>query len=580
MLVELSMRNFALIPSLTIAFEPGFNVLTGETGAGKSMLVEAISLLVGGRASLDYVRHGQQKAEIEGLFSIPEQHPSRSLLSELGIEFEDDMLILRRDINIKGKNICRINGKLVTLAVLREVGQLLLDIQGQHEHQHLLAEERHLALLDEYGKAKIASHKKEYLSLFNKLKKLNRTIKQLNENEQQLAQRLDLFRYQYQEIAAAELVPGEDEELEKERRVKGNAQKLYQGMEQVVDALYGDGRAMDSLAVAMNELRACAEIDESLEPYTERLESLYYQVEDIVHECRKYAESIEFDPERLHEIESRLEKIEQLKRKYGKTVDEILAYASKIEEELDTLEHREERMAELMKQRENLLLDLAVEAEQLTRIRKEVAADLTQAIKQELAGLYMDQTEIDIAFSPLGAGSDQVEYRGKKRWISQEGWDQIQWLIAPNPGEPPKPLAKIASGGELSRLLLALKTVFAKLEPVTSLIFDEIDTGVSGRVVQAMAEKLYTISLDRQVICITHQPQMAAMADHHLYIMKRTGDHGTETTVIPLDREGRHLEIARMMSGHHLTETTKEHVQELIQQAENIKAHLQEKLSR
>ncbi|MDQ0337716.1 DNA repair protein RecN (Recombination protein N) [Caldalkalibacillus uzonensis] len=580
MLVELSMRNFALIPSLTVTLEPGFNVLTGETGAGKSMIVDAISLLVGGRASVDYVRHGHQKAEIEGLFSIPDNHPARSLLSELGIELEDDMLILRRDISTKGKNICRINGKLVTLAVLREVGQLLVDIQGQHEHQHLLVEDRYLPLLDEYGKGKISPHKQEYVTLFHELKKLNRAIKQLNENEQQLAQRLDLFRYQYQEIAAAQLEPGEDEELEKEKRIKGHAQKLYQGMEQTIAALYGDGRALDSLAVAMNELQECAAIDESLEPYSEKLESLYYQVEDILHECRKYAENIEFDPERLNHIESRLVQIEQLKRKYGQTVEEILAYAAKIEEELDTLEHREERTRELMEQKQNILLDLAVEAEHLTRIRKEVAQDLIQAIKQELAGLYMDQTEIEMRFSPLSAGSDQVEHRGGKRWISQEGWDQIDWLIAPNPGEPPKPLAKIASGGELSRLLLALKTVFAKLEPVTSLIFDEIDTGVSGRVVQAMAEKLYTISLNRQVICITHQPQMAAMADHHLYIHKQTNEGGTETTVVPLDREERQMEIARMISGHHLTEATKEHVQELVQQAENIKADLKEKLSK
>jgi DNA repair protein RecN (Recombination protein N) len=579
MLVELTIRNFAIIPSLTVSFQNGLHVLTGETGAGKSMIMDAVSLLIGGRSSVDYIRHGENKAEIEGLFQLDKFHPILDLLSELGIEVEDDTLIFRRDISAQGKSICRINGKLVTLAVLRELGQTLVDIHGQHEHQSLLHEEKHMSLLDEYGKEQIEEHKQEFLALFQQYKKLNQHIQQLTEGEQQLAQRLDLVRFQLDEIAAAKLEPKEDEQLQQEKRKRTHAQKIFKGIDESYEAISGDGRALDALGIVMHHLQELSDFDEELKPSSEIVESIYYQLEDMVHGLNRYRDQLEFDPDRLTEIETRLMQLDQLKRKYGQSIEEILEYAAKIEDELDTIENKEERIEELVIKQKELILDLAVEAQNLTQTRQKVAIQLVQEIKRELTGLFMDKTEIDIRISPLTSG-EKIEHHGETKVIRQDGWDDVQFLISPNPGEPLKPLSKIASGGELSRLMLSLKSVFSKIEPVTTLIFDEVDTGVSGRVAQAMAEKLYTISRHQQVLCISHQAQLAAMADSHYRIEKEMTDDETITKVTPLKAEESRDELARMMSGAEVTSATKKHASELIKSANRIKTEIKENLSK
>lgn len=576
MIVELTIRNFAIIPSLTVSFSKGLHVLTGETGAGKSIIIDALTILLGGRASVDFVRQGERKAEIEALFEVPENHPVMRHLQELGIETEEGSLILRREISIQGKSICRINGQLVTLGMLRDIGQHLVDIHGQHEHQKLLREENYLPLLDTYGANVLAEHVDEYGQLYQQYKQIKQEIQQLTENEQQLAHRLDLIRFQWQEIDTAKLKLGEDETLLQEKRKRLYSQKLFEGVHSAYEALTGDGRALSSLALIMDSVNDLAQIDQELQPIAQTIENIYYQLEDIGFFLSQYKDNLEFEPEQLNEIEQRLMLIDQLKRKYGSSIEEILEYAAKIEQELETIEHKEERIEELLEKQQQIIAELMVKAEQISKIRVELAHQLVKQIKEELRGLYMDETKIEIRIVPLTSG-EQVEYQGLTRRINPYGWDEVQFLIAPNPGEELKSLAKIASGGELSRFILALKTVFSKQDTVSTLIFDEIDTGVSGRVAQAMGEKLYRISLNHQVLCITHHAQVAAMADEHYLIKKRiTSEHKTETTITPLSKEQRILEIAKIMSGVEVTEVTKEHASELLETAEQIKKSAKE----
>lgn len=577
MLLELSIRNFAVIPSLTVSFDTGMNVLTGETGAGKSIIIDAVSLLIGGRASTDYVRHGQDKAEIEGLFDVANHLHIPAMLAEQGIELDDETVILSRDISKQGKNTCRINGKLVTLSTLKEIGQFLVDIHGQHEHQSLLREEKHMALLDAYGKKQIEAHKQRFDQLFSECKQIDKQIKQLTDNEQQTAQRLDLLRFQWNEITQAQLQPGEDEQLEADKIKLAHAQKLYEGIQHAYEALDGEHRASENLAVSKMELEDLVDIDATLEPALEKVRDVYYQLEDVTQTLRDYRENIEFDSNRLVEIEDRLAELSQLKRKYGYTVDDILQYFAQIEAEIDSVENKEERIQEWINKREHLFVELIAQQKKVTETRTDIARRLVQAIKKELKGLYMEQSDVDIRMSPLTKGY-ALEHQGETHYLNRDGGDDISFLIAPNPGEPLKSLAKTASGGELSRFMLSLKTVFAKIEPVTTLIFDEVDTGVSGRIAGAMAERLYTISSTQQVLCITHQPQVAALSDHHFLIEKEVKNDKTMTRIVPLSKEQKENEIARMMSGSKITQTTEDHASELIQQAQvtksNISAHI------
>lgn len=575
MLIELTIRNFAVVSSLTVEFKDGLQVLTGETGAGKSVILDAISLLVGGRASTEYVRHGTNKAEIEGLFRVPEKHPAYALLNNLGIEIEEEMLVIRRDISTQGKSVCRVNGKLVTLAILRELGQVLVDIHGQHEHHSLLNEENHLHLLDSFGGKEIEKHRQEYTSLFRKYKQLRKTLQQLTEGEQQLIQRLDILRYQLQEIVSAQLEPGEDERLSREKLKYTYAQKIYSGVHEAYQALQAEAGALDTVGMAMHHLQELSDIDDTLKGWAETIEAVFYQLEDVVQQLGRYKDELDFDPERLNDIEGRLLQLDQLKRKYGQNVGDILEYAAKIEDELDSIEHKDERIKELEKQINDVLMDLAVEAKHLSRIREKVSKKLVQAIKRELHDLHMEKTEIEFRIVPASHG-DKVEIDGALHMIRSDGWDDIEIVISTNPGEPPKPLAKIASGGELSRLMLALKAVFIKNEPVCTLIFDEVDTGVSGRVVQAMAEKLYRISCGKQVLCITHHSQVAAMADEHFRIEKRHGHQETRTLIFALDQQDRAEEIARMMSGKGVTDVTLQHAHELLHTAGEIQMRIKQ----
>ncbi|SDH35683.1 DNA repair protein RecN [Alteribacillus bidgolensis] len=570
MLEELSIKNFAIIEELTVPFGEGLTVLTGETGAGKSIIIDAIGLLIGGRSSVEYVRHGEKRAEIEGLFRINTSHPSRKKLEDAGIEVEEDMVVLRRDITDQGKSVCRINGKLVTLAILRETGQSLVDIHGQHEHQELMQPEKHITMLDRFAGKKLYETLQDYKSRYQTFTKLQSELEKWKENDQETANRLDFIQYQLNEIEAASLVPGEDEELVKERHILSNSEKLFSQLNNTYESLYGEGKALDWAGLAMSHSEDAAAIDSDMEKVNESIHTAYYMLEEAAFSLRNHVDSLLFDPERLNEIEARLEEIKKLKRKYGNSVMEILEFSSKIEEEMEHLTNKDEKIQECQEQLKIAALDLKAEADTLTDLRYQAGKELSDKVKTELKELYMDKAEMEVNVKKLKKGK-QYEWENGRTIFNDNGKDKVEFLMATNAGEPLKPLAKVASGGEISRIMLAMKTILSGFQHVTSLIFDEVDTGVSGRVAQAIAQKIYHVSVGSQVLCITHLPQVAAMADNHLFIEKREKENRVITTVKPIDGMKKADEIARMISGVEITELTRKNANELLAMAEKIK---------
>lgn len=557
MLQELSIKNFAIIDEVTVSFTNGMTVLTGETGAGKSIIIDAVNLLVGGRGSAQFVRYGEQKAEIEGLFYLQASHPCHKKLKEYGIDIEEGMLVLRREISSNGKSVCRVNGKLMTISILRELGSTLVDIHGQHEHQQLMNEYFHISLLDQFGQEEIFDALKAYKAVYKEYEEVHNKLSELNTNEQQLAQRLDLLQFQLQEITGANLQLNEDVYLEEEKNCLDNFEDIFKAIHSGYEGLQGEGRGLDFVGHVMSHLEAAVELDERYKPLEESVANCFYMLEDVTSSLRNELELLEFNPERQNEVEFRLNEINQLKRKYGATVDEILEYSSQVEEEIEMIQNRDSRVEELEKRLVSLHEDLLLEANQLSNVRKKWASKLEKAIHNELEHLYMDKAIF------------QIHFQSKKE--SDDGIDHVQFQISTNPGEPLKPLSKVASGGELSRMMLALKTIFTKHQGTTSIIFDEVDTGVSGRIAQAMAEKIQKISVDSQVLCISHLPQVAAMADTHLLISKKISGQRTQTIINQLNKKEKIKEISRMISGAEITEITKKHASELLEVAYTLK---------
>ena len=564
MLVELSIKNFAIIKSVTISFQKGLNILTGETGAGKSIIIDALGLLLGGRASADYIRYGEMRAEVEGLFELPKGHPARKICESVGVQVEQDgMLVVRREISSQGKSIIRLNGQLVTLAILRELGPWLVTVHGQHDTHMLMHADKHIAWLDAYGESELGAAKSEYGRLYAAYRKTRQELERMARNERELAQRIDLLEYQLKEIEAAALVPGEDEKLLQQRKKWINIEKIFTSIQDAYRSLYGEQKGMDWLGHAMSELERAATFDEQLAPILDAVQSAYYQVEDAVHQLRQLSYQMEFDPQQLAEVERRLDVISSLKRKYGKSVDDILEYAAAIQDELDEMHHYEDRLQSVQDRLSGLAADLAVEAMELSVIRRNCAEKLAQEIEQQLRELHMERARFAISVRQT-PDEDGVEIDGVRRHVDANGMDQVEFLISPNPGEPLRPLAKIASGGELSRVMLAIKTILAGTDQVETLIFDEVDTGVSGRTAQAIAEKLARVAGKRQVLCITHLPQVASMADAHFLIKKEMSEHETMTIVERLTEDERVIELARMLGGAEVTSKTKEHAREMI----------------
>ncbi|WP_342511445.1 DNA repair protein RecN [Sporosarcina sp. FSL K6-1522] len=554
MLSEISIQNFAIIEKLEVAFDGGLTVLTGETGAGKSIIIDAVQLLAGGRGSQEYIRHGAKKAELEGLFILEDgKHPVIEKLLELGIAVEEGVVILRRDLNANGKTVCRVNGKLVTIAVLREIGSQLIDIHGQHENQELMHESRHIHLLDHFAGDEFTRAYINYQDLYDSYRKLKRKLEMADENEQQVAQKIDLYSFQLKEIDAAELAIGEEDNLEEEKRKLQNFNRLYERLNTAYESISGDTHALDWVGAAMSDIEDAASVDKALMPHAESVATSFYTLQDTAHELKSMLDEMEFDPARLEIVEDRLALLLSLKRKYGKTIEDILLYRDKIADALENLLSRDERLVEEQEKLNHLLQDLEIEANELSIIRQQAAVLLEKAIMEQLHQLCMEKTTFSVAIERKAAGV-----------FDANGYDDVAFLISTNVGEPLKPLVKVASGGELSRMMLALKTIFSKHQGVTSLIFDEVDTGVSGRVAQAIAEKIAMIASHSQVLCISHLPQVAAMADHHYLIKKEVENDRTKTAIHDVIESDRTGELSRMLSGAEITPLTLKHAEELL----------------
>lgn len=565
MLVDFRVKNFALIDELEINFTGGLNVLTGETGAGKSIIIGALDILLGARASTDLIRKGKESAYIEAAFVPQKLNLINQYLEEAGIEADPELLILSREIKQNGNNRNRINGQLVTASMIKDVSKYLVDIHGQHEHQRLLDSSSQLHLLDEF----IGQEKEELLKkikeLYQEQIKIEEELAALDIDEGEKARELDLLRYQIQEIEDAALKDNEVEELEQELRILTNLEDINALVARMYKGIQGDDYSniegiLNQIVSFLKELDDLKDLDEELANFYKILNDIYYQLEELGFSLNNYHEKLEFDPDKLERVETRLSLITSLQRKYGQTIEEIRDYRTRMEERLEFLLSQERLLAEYLARKEKLLEEYYHYARRLSELRKKKAKDLEIIIARELADLAMNNTVFKIVFTEKGPGLD--------------GIDRIEFLIAPNPGEDLKPLARIASGGELSRIMLALKTIIAHVDQVDTLIFDEVDTGVGGKVAQKMAEKLALIGKQRQVLCITHLPQIASMADKHFFIEKRQEEKHTYTTIYDLDNKERRDEIARMLGGVKLTDTTIRHAEEMLELAEAKKREL------
>jgi DNA repair protein RecN (Recombination protein N) len=561
MLREIWIRQFAIIEELQIQFGEGFHVLTGETGAGKSILIDALALLVGGRASSDYVRYGAEKAEIEATFELPADHPLWEQMNDWGLSDEEGILLIRREITVQGKSYCRLNGRMATVAMLRTIGPYLLDICGQHEHQSLLKKDEQLRFIDQLAGESLPPLMQEYQQQFQQYQAAKKELRQWSFSDEEVERKIDLYQFQQREIDEARLTEIDWQELEQEQRRLSHAEKLLANASSAYQQLNGEQKVLDQLHQVLSSLREIAALDESAAAMEEVVQGSLFQLEEVVRQLSDYQELLEFDPERLNEIEEQLHRRQQLERKYGETIEEILAYRERIVTELEQLMNHEERVAACLQKIEQCERRLTVLADQLTRLRKQAASRLESQIERELSDLQMESTVFHIAFLP-SSGHDSFK---------PHGVDEIEFRIAPNPGEPLKPLAKIASGGELSRIMLALKSVFSDQRHQHTLIFDEIDTGVSGRAAQAIAEKIATLTEHYQLFAVTHLPQVASMADHHFSIYKVSDGERTQTQVKKLTGGMRIREIARILGGVQVTAKTEQHAEEMLELARQVK---------
>lgn len=562
MLKELHIRNLAVIEEARLTFHHGFHVLTGETGAGKSIIIDALSLVVGGRGSADLVRYGAEKAEIEALFDLTADHPVWTELEKVGIEANaDELLIIRREIQMQGKSVGRINGQLVNLTMMREVGQCLVNIHGQHEHQSLLKADAHIQFLDLFGGNTLIEAKNIFQTEYRNYLSANKQLRELQETGKQALQMQDLYRFQAEEIQSATLKAGEDAELQLEKRKLANAEKLHLHVSEAYEAIYGSGKGLTAIGKALQRLQDIASFDKAvLGPVIEQMQSAYYQLEDVALSLRDYRDRVEFNPSRLDEIESRLDRIASLRRKYGDNVSEILAYLHKIESDLEVIDNKEELLKKLQIESQSAWTRALQSAQRLSALRHGAAKMLASTIVAELKDLQMERTQLVVQVNT------NYSENGESK-LTSDGLDQVEFLISPNPGEPLRSLSKIASGGELSRMMLAMKTIFAKIDRIPVLVFDEVDTGVSGRAAQAIAEKLSQLSGNCQVFSITHLPQVACMADAHYYIEKQMDNERTFTRVTDLAHKSRVEELARMLGGAKVTDTTLHHAEEMLRLA-------------
>lgn len=558
MLQTLSIKQFAIIDELDINFSDGLTVMSGETGSGKSIIIDAIGQLIGMRASSDYVRHGEKKAIIEGIFDIDESKDAINILESLAIDVDEDFLLVKREIFSSGKSICRINNQTVTLQDLRKVMQELLDIHGQHETQSLLKQKYHLQLLDDYADNQYSDLLNQYQLSYNQYKNKRKEIEELESADQALLQRLDLMKFQLEELTEASLKEGEVDQLESDIKRIQNSEKLNLALNNAHQVLTDESAIPDRLYELSNYLQTINDIvPEKFVRLKEDIDQFYYMLEDAKHEIYDEMANTEFDEQVLNEYESRMNLLNNLKRKYGKDITELIAYQSKLANEIDKIENYEQSTSQLREEIKTLYNEVIDIGKKLSQERRRVARELRDHIVSEIQNLQMKDANLEISFKPLDE-------------LTIEGIEFVEFLISPNRGEPLKSLNKIASGGELSRIMLALKSIFVKSRGQTAILFDEVDSGVSGQAAQKMAEKMRDIAQYIQVICISHLPQVASMSDHHLLISKASNADRTTTQVKELKDENKIDEIARMISGASVTELTRENAKEMIKQNHNI----------
>ena len=554
MLLEISIKNFAIIEAISLNFEKGMTVLTGETGAGKSIIIDAMNMMLGARATTDVIRHGAPKAEIEGLFSVENSRALQELFDEQGLELGDE-IIIRREILQNGRSVSRVNGQMVNLSVLRAIGQHLVDIHGQHDQEELMRPQLHIQMLDEFGDAAFLELKQAYQTSFDTYRKMRKQVLEVKKNQQEHKSRIEMLEFQMAEIEAVNLQAGEDVTLNQERDKLLNHKNIADTLTNAYTML--DNEEFSSLAnvrSAMNDMESVEEFDPEYREISSSLSETYYVLEDITKRLEDIIEDLDFDGNRLMQVENRLDLLNTITRKYGGTVDEVLLYFAKITDEYNLLTGNNlssEDMEAELKKLEVTLVDLAG---QLASARHDLAQQLEAEIKQELQDLYMEKAQFQVCFS-----------KGK---FSREGNEMVEFYISTNPGEDFKPLVKVASGGELSRLMLAIKSAFSRKEGKTSIVFDEVDTGVSGRVAQAIAQKIHKIGQHGQVLAISHLPQVIAIADYQFFIEKISDEHSTVSTVRLLTLEERVEEVAKMLAGENVTEAALTQARELLQKRE------------
>ena len=550
MLLEISIKNFAIIEEISLTFENGMTVLTGETGAGKSIIIDAMNLMLGARASLDVIRHGANKAEIEGLFSVGENHALTQILEENGIDVTEE-LIIRRDILQNGRSIGRINGQMVNLTTLRAVGQYLVDIHGQHDQEELMKPNMHIRMLDEFGNEQFADVKKHYQELFESYRQLRKRVVTKQKNEQEHKARIEMLEFQIAEIEAATLKSGEDQVLNQKRDKLLNHKNIADTLTNAYVMLDDEEfSSLSNIRSAMNDLMTLEEFDADYKEMSANVSEAYYILEEVTKHLGDVIDDLDFDAGSLQQIEARLEVIYSITRKYGGSVDDVLEYYDNITKEYNLLTGNDESSDDMEKALKRLEKELIVAAEELSQERHALAKNLEAEIKQELADLYMEKADFQVQFT-----------KGK---FNRDGNETVEFYISTNPGEGFKPLVKVASGGEISRLMLAIKSAFSRKEDKTSIVFDEVDTGVSGRVAQAIAQKIYKIGSNGQVLAISHLPQVIAIADYQFFIEKRSDENTTVSTVRLLTEEERVEEIAKMLAGSDITEMAREQARELL----------------
>ena len=551
MLSQLYIENIAVIEKASIDFQKGFNILTGETGAGKSIIIDSINAVLGGRVSREIVRNGAKMARVSALFTSIGTETLQKL-EELGLSpEEEENLLLQREIRSEGKTVCRINGRPATVSMLREVGLTLLSILGQHESYELLSPEQHVEYIDSFGG--LNELKSQYSSAYHKLRSVKKEWDSLLMDEDQKARRMDLLRYQIEELEAGEIRLGEQEELAQQRTMFRNSEKIAESIAIAKNALGGDDEsagAVSSVGTAADSLEDAAQFLPSLTSTAQKLRDLEYNLQDCLAEVREAGESLEYDPARLEQVEERLDQLYRLSLKYGSTEEEMLEFLERSRKELRTIELSDERAQELSEEYERCKAEAIQLAKELSSKRRKAASELVSQVREELTFLDMPGVEFQV---------EQLRCP-----LNQWGCDKIQFLLSTNPGEPPRPMAKIASGGELSRIMLAIKTVLSGTDRIPTLIFDEIDTGISGSAARKVGLKLQQVSQNRQVLCVTHLAQIAALADAHFLISKQIRDQKTFTQVLPLDFEGRKREIARIMGGTEITPLLLQNAEEML----------------